>query len=402
MRTVIGSPVEGEDFFDRERERRLMWRRLDSDSLLLLAPRRIGKTSLMRKLCAEAAGHDFHAFSLSFAACPDELACVRELSRALAEAAPTLVDAVQTRLKALLPSVKSLKFGPLGIELMQGESPDWRTLGEALARAIGELDGRWLISVDEVPVFLLGLLKRDDGLARVRGFLYWWRDLRQQHHGSIRWILAGSIGLDTVAARHGIGDTVNDLIPTPLGAFDLDTADRFLCALADTAGIKLGKPTRKAMIDALGWPVPYYLQILFGQLQERIDDGARPDPALIDGILDDLLSPTHKGYFDYWRQRLNDELGSPEAAQAVHLLNHCARDPDGVRRDTLSQALGEQIQGPDQREERLRYLLDVLESDGYLVETDGRWRFRLGLLRRYWLKRVAPPTTRPARQQVPT
>lgn len=394
MRTVIGSPVEGEDFFDRERERRQMWRRLDSDSLLLLAPRRIGKTSLMRKLCAEAPAYDFHAFSLSFAACSDELACVRELSRALAEAAPTLVESVQTRLKALLPSVKSLKFGPLGIELMQGESPDWRTLGEALARAIGELDGRWLISVDEVPVFLLGLLKRDDGLARVRGFLYWWRDLRQQHHGSIRWILAGSIGLDTVAARHGIGDTVNDLIPTPLGAFDMDTADRFLRALADGADIKLGKPTRKAMIDALGWPVPYYLQILFGQLQERIDDGARPGPALIDGILDDLLSPTHKGYFDYWRQRLNDELGSPEAAQAVHLLNYCALDPDGARRDTLSQALGEQIKDPDQREERLRYLLDVLESDGYLVETDARWRFRLGLLRRYWLKRVAPPTTR--------
>jgi hypothetical protein len=28
-------------------------------------------------------------------------------------------------------------------------------------------------------------------------------------------------------------------------------------------------------------------------------------------------------------------------------------------------------------------------NDGYLVEHDGRWRFRSGLLRRYWVRHVA-------------
>jgi len=390
MRTVIGSPVEGEDFFDRESERRRMWRLLDSDSLLLLAPRRIGKTSLMRKLCAEAGDQGFRAFALSFAACPDELACVRELSKALAAAEPTLVKSVQGTLKGLLPSIKSLKLGPLGIELASGETADWRALGEALARSIGDLDGRWLIAVDEVPVFLLGLLKRNDGLERVRGFLYWWRDLRQQHYADIRWILAGSIGLDTVAARHGIGDTVNDLVPAPLGAFDSETSDRFLAALAAGENIRLTRPVRKAIIAAIGWPVPYYLQILFDRLRDRVEDGARPSTDLVEQIFEELLLPAHKGYFDYWRQRLHDELGSPEDGQAVHLLSQCARDPTGASRETLSQALAEHIQDLEPREERLRYLLEVLESDGYLVMVDGRWRFRLELLRRYWLKRVAP------------
>jgi len=110
----------------------------------------------------------------------------------------------------------------------------------------------------------------------------------------------------------------------------------------------------------------------------------------VERIFEELLAPAHKGYFDYWRQRLHDELGSPEDGQAVHLLNHCARDPAGATHDTLSQAMAERIQDPEPREERLRYLLDVLESDGYLVLVGGRWRFRLELLRRYWLKRVAP------------
>jgi uncharacterized protein len=119
-------------------------------------------------------------------------------------------------------------------------------------------------------------------------------------------------------------------------------------------------------------------------------DGAALGTDLVDQVFDDLLNPTHKGYFDYWRQRLTEELGRPDDAYAIHLLNYCARDPKGASRTVLDQALAERIAEPDAREDRLRYLLDILESDGYLVQADGRRRFRLELLRRYWLKRVAP------------
>jgi uncharacterized protein len=390
MRTVVGSPVEGEDFFDRDSERRRMWRRLETDSLLLLAPRRIGKTSLMRALCAEADQHGFRAVSLSFAACDDEMHCVRELSKAVASAKGLDLSALQRALKGLLPDVKSLTIGPLGIELETSEPPDWRALGEALTRSIGTLAGRWLIAVDEVPVFLLNLLKREDGLGRVRGFLYWLRNLRQDHHAQVRWILAGSIGLDTVAARHGLGDTVNDLMPMPLGAFEPEIADQFLRALAASYRLDMSAEVRARIIEQLGWPVPYYLQILFVALHDRVAEGDRLEAALVDQVFDALLKPAHKGYFDYWRQRLTEELGHPDDELAIHLLSHCARDFTGASRSTLEQALGERIREPDSREDRLRYLLDILESDGYLVQLDGRWRFRLELLRRYWLLRVAP------------
>jgi hypothetical protein len=53
------------------------------------------------------------------------------------------------------------------------------------------------------------------------------------------------------------------------------------------------------------------------------------------------------------------------------------------------------IDGDDGRcrhaRDKVRYLLDVLENDGYLVEEGKRWRFRSPLLREYWLRRVAPP-----------
>jgi len=392
MRSVTGAPVEGDDFFDRAQEQRQMWRRLESDSLLLLAPRRIGKTSLMRALCADAADHGFRAMGLSFAPCEDEMGCIQELAKAVAAAESGIgadLARLQKGLAARLPNLKSIKIGPVGIDLAATDNPGWRAVGEALAAGIGDLDGRWLICVDEVPVFLLKLLGQDDGRERVRGFLYWLRNLRQDHHGGIRWVLAGSIGLDTVAARLGLGDTVNDLVPTPLGAFDPATADRFLQSLAESYAIRLTKPLRARLIEQLGWPVPYYLQIAFSKLYDLCDAGAKPSAMLVDQVFVELLGPSHKGYFDYWRQRLGEELGTPDDGYAVHLLNHCCRDPQGAGRATLKLAMGERVQDPDACEERLRYLLDILESDGYLFQVEGRYRFRLDLLRRYWQARVA-------------
>jgi uncharacterized protein len=43
------------------------------------------------------------------------------------------------------------------------------------------------------------------------------------------------------------------------------------------------------------------------------------------------------------------------------------------------------------RDDMLRYLLDVLQNDGYLVESRGKFCFRSPLLREFWVRRVAPP-----------
>ncbi len=388
MRSSTGSPVENEDFFDREQEQQVMWRKLESDSLLLLAPRRIGKTSLMWALCATAPAHGFQALKCSFAPCNDEMDCVQELIKAVS-GVHSQFKRLQKSLQKRLSNLKSVKIGPFGIELDHDEQRHWREIGEALAATLTELDGNWLICVDEVPVFLINLLKREDGRERARGFLYWLRNLRQEHHRNIRWILAGSIGLDTVASRLGLGDTVNDLAPMPLGAFTPSTASCFLESLAASYDIPLDEATRHHIIDQLGWPVPYYIQVVFSKLLDIKRENEIPDNALVDQVFVELLSPAHKGYFDYWRQRLAEELGTLDANLAVHLLNHACRDPHGVQREILKQALSEHITELNTREEKLRYLLDILENDGYLVILDGRYQFQLELLRRYWETRVA-------------
>jgi hypothetical protein len=42
-----------------------------------------------------------------------------------------------------------------------------------------------------------------------------------------------------------------------------------------------------------------------------------------------LLAPAKRAYFDYWEQRLKEELGPPDDRQALDLLNSVARNPAG-------------------------------------------------------------------------
>jgi hypothetical protein len=244
------------------------------------------------------------------------------------------------------------------------------------------------LRLPEPVLFVLNLLKQDDGVDRARTFLNWFRELRIARSVAthVRWLLCGSIGLDTVTARLGFGDAINDLFIVHLGAFDEPTADGFLSALADSYDVELGEATRAHALQRVGWLIPYHLQVLFAALREN--DRRPVDEAAIDAAYEALLAPVHKGYFDFWQQRLHEELGQPDDGHALALLNAVARDPDGASDEVLRGVLAARIGGDPAQ--TLRYLRDVLENDGYLVRDGDRWRFRSNLLRDYWCRRVLP------------
>lgn len=93
-------------------------------------------------------------------------------------------------------------------------------------------------------------------------------------------------------------------------------------------------------------------------------------------------------YFSYWDERLHEALGEPSASIARALLALCAQDPAGASPDAMNQSIAAIVPDPVERAKAFRWIVDVLSNDGYLVLEDGRWRFRSGLLRRYWMRHV--------------
>lgn len=389
----IGAPVEGADFFDRERELLRLWHHLEGDHVLLLAPRRIGKTSLMLRLRDQASEKGFHPSYVTVEAVQNEIGFVEKLYKAALSSEPAKHRIARLRDGPLGRFFKRVKkAGP--IELGDDASAHWTQLGEALGRTLGESGERLLFLVDEVPVFILQLLQQDPSGARARSFLHWFRELRNDpaRGSNVRWLVAGSIGLDTVARRLRLSKTINDFyVFNELGAFSGEVANSFLDQLAATYLLPLSAEVKERIFERVGWLIPYHLQLLFSALRDCSGDNqATPTVGMVDMVYEKVLSK--RPNFDHWEERLHEEMGSPDDRQAIDLLNAIAVDKGGTPLSTLQAVLSRHIADQERRQEQLTYLLDVLAGDGYVVAERDRYRFLSPLLRDYWARRIGPRT----------
>src|ERR1700684_931307 len=83
MRNLTGAVARDDDFFNRINEMQAFWRNLETDNLLLLAPRRVGKTSLLRKMGQDSDTYGFTTVFIDVSDCTDELHFVQRLYGAI-------------------------------------------------------------------------------------------------------------------------------------------------------------------------------------------------------------------------------------------------------------------------------------------------------------------------------
>jgi hypothetical protein len=286
-----------------------------------------------------------------------------------------------------------MKFAPLSPE-------DWTQAANHALRHIASANKRWLIYVDELPIFLYTLIKNDpaQGVARVRRFLDWFRnDVRAQPQvKDIRWLLTGSVGLDSLAQRHGMADTINSLSHQALKPFSEAEAAEMLSKLTARYRLPLTAAHILSLVQAVGWPQPYYLQRLFEALRRvRAEHAASSIEQQIEAAIDLLVLPGEDNDFHHWEQRLQTQLGDLDAALAQTLLTLAAATTDGARAESLFEALQARMVDASEDQHRRKFveLRDILIRDGYWYPrgdaTARRYAFHLEPLRRWWGRRKA-------------
>ena len=283
-----------------------------------------------------------------------------------------------------------MRAAGVDMEMSSAEDPDHSTLGRALESIFRKIESGGnpvLLAVDEMPELLLALSKDEHGAERVSRLLHWLRALRQTYRHSVHWIFLGSIGLDSFVEGRNLRKAINDLTPLSLEALDAEEADRFLYRLAESNGRPLSAAQRGLIIDRVGWPLPHHLQIVFHAL---IDCGTTEVVAsAVDAAFAHLLQPNGLSQFDTWRQRLDEQFDLSDAAAAKDILRHLCQHAKGRKRSQVLNALMSTRREADPAtvEGQLARLLLMLQRDGYLLESKGRYAFRSFLLREYWHRR---------------
>src|SRR5271163_2995563 len=128
MRNIIGSPAEGDDFFDRPKILDRLRRELDNlANILLVAPRRVGKTSLVIRLCENwRSDPKQKAVFLDVEGRGDEFAFAEKLIEELARAG--LNPDILTRMMGAFAKIRQNVLGKgitiPGLEISLGEAAE--------------------------------------------------------------------------------------------------------------------------------------------------------------------------------------------------------------------------------------------------------------------------------------
>lgn len=377
------------DCYDRIDEGARLWRYFHAGkNVLMLAPRRIGKTVLLNRLREESEAQGFHAIVLDVEGYRDEKAFFQQMCAAIQEeigVGQAVIAALNERLKRVIHGAEVQ--GDWRNILLQ---TDWPVFADHLLTQLeAEKDGRpWLILVDEIPIFTMALLEETDGQRKAHDFLYTLRSLLQKHR-KVLWLYTGSIGLDTLARRYGFEGALVDMEIFPLEPFNPTTAAGFLDHVANKSGCRFSPEAVARIIARLGWLAPYYLEKIAEAACDKTTAGQTIGTDAADQAADSLLELSRRTYWSTWREHLEKNFPEPERTHLFTILAEVAHGPaEGTSVDTLLMALnrgGEPI-----GKAVLRDYLDTLEADGFLDGDAGRarFRFRMNLLKEWWVRYV--------------
>src|SRR5258708_32277601 len=149
VRNINGPPAEDDDFYGREMESGRLWQELDGgNNVLLLGPRRVGKSSMLRHLKKTAPDHGFIPVELSLADITEEVQFIQRLYAAIGQyaAGKKIVKQVAGGpLKKFFRKIRKFGIGHASIELDVSAAAGWAELGESVTEALGKnADTKWL------------------------------------------------------------------------------------------------------------------------------------------------------------------------------------------------------------------------------------------------------------------
>jgi hypothetical protein len=399
LKPAHGNWVDGDQFWDREVEVALLEEKLrDHAHVLLVAQRRMGKTSLMhevkRRLQAE---RPCLFIDLQKAASAEDV--IVELgmaTRPFKSLWRKTTDLFKNVLLTVADGVDEIQAGELSVKLRGGLlASNWVERGDRLFDILAASEKPVVIFIDELPIFVNNVLKGPDYVItmerreRTERFMSWLRANALRLRGKLSIVVAGSIGLEPVLRQAQLSATLTSFEPFDLGPWSEASAAACLEALAAGKGIELQEGAARGMARKLEYCVPHHVQMFFTAAfdQCRRAGTVRFETAQIDEIYrTHLLSTRGHAELSHYEERLRIVLGKDLYGQALDLLTEAAVS-GGLGQESLHALRRESaVEGRDSVEDQT-YLLWVLEHDGYLVRSGESYVFQSPLLRNWWKAR---------------
>jgi hypothetical protein len=381
MRTNPGGGLAPEEVVGRDALIADLWDKLERHSVMMTAERRMGKTSVLRKMLAQQPpGVTAFYWDLENIRSPEAL--VREIFNKVSE---DLGNSQKWQGKVQ----QLLKNWGLGGEKIAGVSlpkPDltWQQHLQGMVRDLSaqvEDRERWLFLFDELPL-AIDNIRQDKGASIAMEVLDTLRSIRQDYP-QIRMVYTGSIGLHHVVAelrQQGYRNApTNDLPPVevePLAEYDAWklAQDLLIGEKVETEDLAAVSQAIASAVDGNAFYIHHSVARLKGIAQPI-------DVTRVEAMLQAAVRQYDVWDLGYFEKRIGSYYGE-NAKLALLALDELAPESALTIGDWWNRV---SIQSPDLDKEAFRSTLNLLEQDHYICRNDaGAYRFRFSLVQRYW------------------
>jgi len=381
MKANPGGNLDPKQVYGRDALIEMLWDRLEMQSILINAERRIGKTQVLRKMLAEPRKGWKPIF--------------RDLEQihSAQEFAESVYDDVQ---QFLGTAAKAKSFVQRFFEENENDyfNLKARTWKKLLTSAIGDLmqverTDRLVFFWDEVPYMLESILK-NDGPGMAAEVLDTIRSLRVEQT-KFRVVFTGSIRLHHVLGKlsaAGIPTSAkNDMYAvtvTPLAPSD---AESLSAALLE--GERIACDDLAAAATTIAEEVdyfPFYIHHVVAGL--RIEHLSASEQNIKDFVARQLVDASDPWQLAHYRTRLSTYYPDGDDAKNVGIvldvLALTDNPADSLSVDQILEAAFDRGSRIIDRHDLL-CLLRLMDADHYLSrDTEGGYRFRFPLIRRWW------------------
>ena len=397
-----GAPVDPVDLRFRGAFLAELWQTLRTGHLVLTAPRRTGKTSVMDYL-RDHPENGYSVVSINVQDLTHPADFFQVLLDGFHDAHP---DFVRDRLAAgwglvsgVLGKVDEIGVGGFKLALRRSD-PDWRENwrqhGDMFLAQARIARVPILFIIDEFADMLLNLSRQIEAL--LREFLAWFRTQRQNPapaRDSIRWLVGGSVNLAGTLDALGLVDLINDLEDVSLPSLTERDIETFVTDMLTGRDVPFEGDVARRLIARLGRPIPLFMQMATQDLYRLWKREQRKLVATdVDTVFDAMIvGSAARTRLQHFHSRIRQYYEDPKRSIAYALLGQISVSDSGLRRATLlhetERLLAELGVTPPAHERRQTFnqLLLDLENDFYIVEVEeGHYDFASGMLKSWWRK----------------
>ena len=385
MKIRTGNPVRGKNFFKRKPLIENVWEKIESENhILLIAPRRVGKTSLMFYLFDHPKENYYFLYLDTESVNSENEFYKKLLSRLLTSEFVKEKDKLFSFIKEHSPAIK--KIGTDGVEFDTKKESDYFKEFQKIIDKLELENTKLIILLDEFSQTVENI-KNDEGERKAVHFLQTNRELRQsiKDGKNIQFIYSGSIGLENIVRGINASKTINDITPLKLKPLSKKESIVFISLLMENVDFRLNESHIEYILKKVEWLIPFYLQLIIQTIKDIYKEENITEIAenIIDKAFEEMIE--QRNYFDPWHIRLKTLFKSKEYNFAKELLNNVS-EKDSVDSNEIRD-----LAVKNELEDKYKDIVSSLVYDGYINNNDEikTYRFNSPILRMWWWKYVA-------------